>query len=314
MAVQEDGAAAGGRPVGRFAPSPTGPLHFGSMVAAFGSCLHARSRGGLWQLRIEDLDRPRCLPGAGDGIVRTLERFGFEWDGPVVWQGGREPYYRAALERLREAGQAYACACSRKELAALGGGPYPGRCRDGVPRGRVARAWRVRVGPDTRLCFDDAVQGTLCETLAQTAGDFVVLRADGYFAYQLAVVVDDAEAGVNEVVRGHDLIDSTARQIWLQRLLGLPTPAYAHLPVVLGGDGCKLSKQTLARPVDAFAPGAVLHAVLSLLGQAPPPVLARETVSAVWQWALANWDLGKVPAVAAVAVPDWVGKENGETR
>jgi len=285
--------------VGRFAPSPSGPLHFGSIVAAVGSCLSARHGGGRWLLRIEDVDAPRTVAGAADGILRTLERFGFEWDGPVVWQSARTQAYQDAFERLRADGQVFGCACTRKEMAdsALardGTRRYPGTCRGGLPPGREARAWRLRVEPGV-VAFDDEVQGHLEEDLAADVGDFVLLRADGLFAYQLAVVVDDAHAGVTEVVRGADLLDSTARQILLQGLLGYPTPAYAHLPVACNGAGEKLSKQTLARAVDGAEPGRVLVDALDFLGQAPPAGLAESGLAAVWAWARENWSMARVP-------------------
>lgn len=292
--------------VGRFAPSPSGPLHFGSMVAALGSCLSARSRDGRWLLRIEDVDTPRTVAGAADGILRTLERFGFEWDGPVVCQSARTAAYGEALARLQADGLVFACACTRKEIAdsALardGTRRYPGTCRNGLPPGREARAWRLRVAPG-RVVFEDAVQGLIEEDVGADVGDFVLLRADGLFAYQLAVVVDDAEAGVTEVVRGADLLDSTARQILLQRLLGYPTPAYAHLPVASNAAGEKLSKQTLARAVDLADPASVLVDALDFLGQGPPAGLAECGLAAVWTWARAHWTLARVPKLRSVPV------------
>ena len=293
--------------VGRFAPSPTGPLHFGSVLAALGSCLSARSQGGRWLLRIEDVDAPRCSPAAAEGIVRTLESLGFEWDGPVVWQSARTEAYQAALEQLRQAGQVFACACTRKEMAdsALardGTRRYPGTCRDGLPAGRSARAWRLRVGAGV-VMFDDRIQGRVAEDVAADVGDFVLLRADGLFAYQLAVVVDDAEAGVTEVVRGADLLDSTPRQILLQQQLGYPVPAYAHLPVACNPAGEKLSKQTLARAVEGQAPARVLVDALGFLGQCPPPGLAEAPLAQVWDWARAHWDLGRVPRQRSLPAP-----------
>jgi glutamyl-Q tRNA(Asp) synthetase len=284
---------------GRFAPSPTGPLHFGSLVAATGSFLEARSRGGEWLLRMEDVDAPRCSAAAADDILHALDAFGFAWDGEVVWQSRREAAYAAALDRLREAQRVFPCACTRRELADSAIAPdgatiYPGTCRDGLPPGRAARAWRLRVG-DARIAFDDAIQGRIESDLASEAGDFVLLRADGLFAYQLAVVVDDAEAGITEVVRGADLLTSTARQIYLQQCLGLPPPAYAHLPVAVNAAGEKLSKQTRARPLDVTRPVSDLCAALAFLGQRPPAELAAATVPELWRWAVANWRLDRVP-------------------
>ncbi|MBN8474007.1 tRNA glutamyl-Q(34) synthetase GluQRS [Sulfuritalea sp.] len=284
---------------GRFAPSPTGPLHFGSLVAATGSFLEARSRGGEWLLRMEDVDLPRCSTAAADEILHTLEAFGFAWDGEEVWQSRRGAAYAAALERLRAARRVFPCACTRRELADSAIAPdgaaiYPGTCRDGLPSGRTARSWRLRVG-DARVGFDDAIQGRIESDLVREAGDFVLLRADGLHAYQLAVVVDDAAAGITDVVRGADLLTSTARQIFLQQCLGFATPSYAHLPVVVNAAGEKLSKQTLAPPLDARHPAQALVAALRFLGQAPPADLALAGVDDVWRWALANWRLDRVP-------------------
>jgi len=285
---------------GRFAPSPSGPLHFGSLVAAAGSFLEARTRGGEWHLRMEDVDAPRCSMTAADEILRALEACGFAWDGEVVWQSRRSDAYAAALERLQSAGRVFACACTRKELAdsaiaSDGAAIYPGICRDGLPPGRQARAWRVAVG-DARIGFDDAIQGRIASDLAVEAGDFILLRADGLYAYQLAVVIDDAETGITHVVRGADLLASTARQIFLQQCLGLPTPAYAHLPVAINAAGEKLSKQTRAAPIDISRPGPALFAALEFLGQRPPPELSGAAVSELWTWAQAHWRLDRVPA------------------
>jgi len=290
--------------VGRFAPSPTGPLHFGSLVAALASWLDARAAGGRWILRIEDLDRPREQPGATDAILRQLEALGLSWDGPVLYQSRREPRYRDALERLRRAGLGYPCACSRREIAdsALGidgAHIYPGTCRAGLPPGKAARALRVRTaGPAIR--FVDRVQGACVQDVEREVGDFVVMRADGLYAYQLAVVVDDFEQGITDVVRGADLIDSTARQILLQRALGYPMPRYAHVPVAVNATGEKLSKQTGAAPIDT-APGApALARALVFLGHPPPADLpARELLP----WACAHWDIRQVPRTRLLPAP-----------
>lgn len=288
------------RYTGRFAPSPTGPLHFGSLVAAVGSYLDARANDGRWLLRIEDVDAPRTVEGSADSILRTLERFGFEWDGEIVWQSQRLDAYAEALETLRRAGQVYPCACTRREIAdsALGrdgSRVYPGTCRTGLPEGRSARAWRVRA--EGRVRFEDAVQGWREEDLATEVGDFVVLRADGQFAYQLAVVVDDAEAGITHVVRGADLLDSTARQHHLQTLLGYPTPSYAHLPVVVNAANEKLSKQTLAAAIDMADVGATWRAALVFLGHHPPAALNGAPALEIRRWAIAHWSLARVPRV-----------------
>lgn len=284
---------------GRFAPSPTGPLHFGSLVAATGSFLEARTRGGEWLLRIEDVDAPRCSSAAATAMLSALEAHGFEWDGHPVWQSRRADAYAATLERLIAAGHVFACACTRRELADSAIAPdgaaiYPGTCRAGLPPGRAARAWRLRVGT-ARIAFDDAIQGHVESDLAREAGDFILRRADGLFAYQLAVVVDDAEACITHVVRGADLLLSTARQIHLQGCLGVAIPAYAHLPVAVNAAGEKLSKQTLAAPLDLLRPAASVVAALDFLGQAPPADLAAAGLDAVWSWARANWRLARVP-------------------
>jgi glutamyl-Q tRNA(Asp) synthetase len=292
---------------GRFAPSPTGPLHFGSLVAALGSCLEARSRGGRWLVRMDDLDLPRAQPGAAELILRTLEDFAFEWDGTVMRQSERGEAYECALNRLEARGALYACACTRKELSdsALvleGERVYPGTCRNGLPPGRAARAVRVRVR-DAAIAFEDAIQGVTSQILEREVGDFVVRRADGLIAYQLAAVVDDAEQSITDIVRGADLLASTPRQIHLQRLLGLPTPRYAHLPAAVNALGEKLSKQTLARPLDPRRAAPAIAAALNFLGQAPPPELARAALREVWDWSLAHWDLGKVPRQRALLAP-----------
>jgi len=294
---------------GRFAPSPTGPLHFGSLVAALGSYADARAAGGEWLVRMEDLDPPREQPGAADAILAALDAFALEWDGAVMYQSRRGDAYRDGIARLAALGATYPCACTRKELqdsalaAPDGSLVYPGTCRNGLPPGKAMRALRVRVG-DAVIDFDDAVQGRIAQDLARDVGDFVVRRADGFVAYQLAVVVDDAAQDITDVVRGADLLDSTPRQIHLQRLLGVPTPRYAHLPVAVNSDGEKLSKQTLAAPIDAARPAPALVAALAFLGQAPPPELARASAPAVLAWAVAHWSRERIPRVRALAAPD----------
>jgi len=292
---------------GRFAPSPTGPLHFGSLLAALGSCLSARSLGGQWLVRMEDLDRQRVQAGAADLILRMLEDFGFEWDGPVMRQSERTEAYARALEGLRARGALFPCACTRSELSdsALlleGERVYPGACRNGMPPGRAARSLRVLV-PDELVSFEDAVQGTASQNLQREIGDFVVRRADGPYAYQLAAVVDDAEQGITEVVRGADLLASTPRQIHLQRLLGLATPRYAHVPAAVNELGEKLSKQTLARPLDAARAPATIAAALEFLGQEPPRELGHAALREVWDWSLAHWNLDQVPKRRTLPAP-----------
>jgi glutamyl-Q tRNA(Asp) synthetase len=297
--------------VGRFAPTPSGPLHFGSLVTALGSALDARCHGGRWLVRIEDVDTPRALPGSADGMLVTLKRFGFEWDSEVLWQSRRTEIYAAALERLKAGGHVFPCACSRRDLAEVpdsalsrdGSRRYPGTCRNGLAPKATPRAWRVRAEEIIR--FQDAIQGWQEEDLVRDVGDYVAFRADGMFAYQLAVVVDDAEQGVTHVVRGADLLGSTARQIHLQTLLGLPIPAYAHLPAATNVAGEKLSKQTLARAIDECSPPHMLVAALDFLGQNPPDELSGACVSEVWAWALGNWERGRVPRVLQRFAPEF---------
>jgi glutamyl-Q tRNA(Asp) synthetase len=283
--------------VGRFAPSPTGALHFGSLLAALASWLDARRAGGRWLLRMEDLDAPRVMPGAVDVILRQLESFGLEWDGAVVHQSARLDLYRDAMARLEA--QCYPCACTRKELedsalAIDGARIYPGTCRGGLPEGKVPRAIRVRTGAEP-IRFTDRVQGDIFQSVEKEIGDFVLRRADGFYAYQLTVVVDDAHQGVTDVVRGADLLDSTARQIHLQRLLGFATPRYLHLPVAANAAGEKLSKQTQA--ADACA--ADIPAALRFLGMLPPAgLMPRELLP----WAAAHWDPARIPRARSVPV------------
>ncbi|MDO8464713.1 MAG: tRNA glutamyl-Q(34) synthetase GluQRS [Gallionella sp.] len=278
---------------GRFAPSPTGPLHFGSLVAAVGSYLDAKHHNGTWLVRMEDLDVPRCLPGAADDLLHMLEVFGLHWDEPVIYQSQRTAAYEEALQQLQALGAVYPCCCTRKEIAdsalhGIDGQIYPGTCRNGVPAGREGRAWRLRTC-DQLIEFDDALQGHLSQRLESEIGDFVVKRADGLFAYQLAVVVDDAFQGITHVVRGADLLCSTPRQIYLQRLLGLPTPAYLHLPIAVNAQGEKLSKQTLAQPVEKHNAAATLFDALLFLCQQPPAELRNGDVESILHWAIANW-------------------------
>jgi glutamyl-Q tRNA(Asp) synthetase len=291
---------------GRFAPSPTGPLHIGSLVAAVGSCLEARTRNGEWLVRIEDLDSPRVVPGATDDILRALDACGLHWDGAIVHQSTREEVYHAALHQLRQRGHVYACGCSRREIAdsavsGIEGHVYPGTCRAGLPPGRMARALRLDTR-GARIDFTDALQGRVEQNLETDIGDFVLYRADGIFAYQLAVVVDDAEQGITDIVRGADLLDSTPRQIFVRRLLGLPVPRYAHLPVVVNDRGEKLSKQTGAEPIDPGRPVAAVVAALRFLGQDPPSDMADAGREELWQWAVANWRIERIPRTRQRAV------------
>lgn len=289
----------GSHPRGRFAPSPTGPLHFGSLVAALGSFLAARARGGEWLVRIEDLDSPRTVPGAAENILRTLEACGLEWDGEVVWQDRRRDLYAHVIDALRARGLVYGCACTRRET---GKAPYTGTCRERPRDGRRPRSLRVRTDL-TPVGFEDQVQGHFEQVLEREVGDFVVRRADGLHAYHLAVVVDDAAQGMDQIVRGADLLDSTPRQIHLQRLLGLPTPVYAHLPVAVNTHGQKLSKQTHAAPLDVRRPAAALAMALEFLGHKPPRELAAAASSELLAWAGEHFDLARVPRCASLPAP-----------
>jgi len=282
--------------VGRFAPSPSGPLHAGSLVAAVASYLDARAHRGTWLIRIEDIDESRTAPGAAAAILATLRAFGMQSDGEVVWQSHRKALYQAAFDRL--AAHAYPCGCNRREIAdsrigiaADGAALYPGVCRDGLPAGRTARSLRVRVPPPGQdvITFLDRMGGEMRQMLASESGDFVLRRADGFWAYQLAVVVDDALQGVTDVVRGADLLDATPRQVYLQHLLGYPTPRYLHVPVRRDDAGDKLSKQTGAV---AIAPGTEVAAIEALLGATHflgLPLQRAQSLGAFWSAAIAGW-------------------------
>ncbi len=291
------------RYAGRFAPSPTGPLHFGSLVAAVASWLDARAAGGAWHLRIEDVDTTRTVPGAEDAILRALDSLGLGWDGPVVRQRERTARYEEALAALRGKGLVYRCRCSRREIADSGthgidGIVYPGTCRDLALGDKVAGADRFRVDA-TPVAFADRLQGPQSQQLARDIGDFVVKRRDGLFAYQLAVVVDDADLGVTDIVRGADLLDSTPRQVALQRALGFPTPGYLHVPVATKG-GEKLSKQTLAPALDAGEGSRLIANALSYLGQDVPDIGARP--ERMLQDAVGRYSPGRIPSVRTIEI------------
>jgi glutamyl-Q tRNA(Asp) synthetase len=296
--------------VGRFAPSPTGDLHLGSLYTAVASYLDARSQGGRWLLRIEDLDRPREVPGAAASIVSTLEAFGFEWDGGIVRQAERTAHYASALEALRARGLIFECSCSRLKLAEEE--RYPGTCRQGPQVPDAATASRLRVDPGY-VQFRDRIQGSYRQDVAAAVGDVILKRRDQQFAYLLAVVVDDAAQGVTHVVRGADLLDNTPRQIHLQRLLGLHTPIYAHLPVLVEADGSKLAKSARSLPLQGRAALPQLLSVFGLMGLAPPASLATETIGAAWTWAIAQWDMNRVgrrltrPLGGLIRTPDKAG-------
>jgi|CXWL01.1.fsa_nt_gi glutamyl-Q tRNA(Asp) synthetase len=344
---------------GRFAPSPTGSLHFGSLTAALSSYLDAKHHHGTWLVRMEDLDTPRCVIGAADDILRTLAAFGLHSDEPVLYQSQRTAAYEAALQQLQTIGAIYPCCCTRKEIAdsalyGIDGQIYPGTCRNGIPEGKEGRAWRVNtnfnllrhsresgnpaiqnaffsnpldsrfhgITSDLSACglsrmasssindeshnavgvisFEDALQGHTSQYLENEIGDFVVKRADGLFAYQLAVVVDDAFQGITHIVRGADLLHSTPRQIYLQRLLGLPTPHYMHLPIAVNGQGEKLSKQTLAQAIGTDNVVTALISVLEFLQQQPPADLRDGSVEEVLNWAVANWRLEQLKSVQKI--------------
>ena len=291
-----DGAASapfsvvGREAVTRFAPSPTGPLHLGSLLAAVGSYLDARTNGARWLIRIEDIDTPRVVPGCADAMLRTLDSFGFEWDSDVLWQSTRREAYREAIARLAAQGRIFHCSCTRRELATAGAEDvpgYPGTCRHGQARpGPTARRFRVS---DGTVRFADLFQGEQAFDLA-ACGDVVVERRDGLATYQLAVVVDDAFQGVTRVIRGADLLASTPWQIDLQAALSLPRPIYGHLPLVVEADGAKLSKSLRSAPVNPAQVAEGLTLTLTLLSQSPPPDLPRFSVQDIWKWALAHWD------------------------
>lgn len=288
---------------GRFAPSPTGALHFGSLLAALASWLRARAQGGEWLLRIEDIDPPREVAGASEQIIAAVSAFGMEPDRPVLFQRDRGDAYAQALRQLVEADMAFPCRCSRSDLLTRGG--HHGRCTAGIGSKREP-AWRFLTPPGD-VGFDDAIQGRQTQDVANEIGDFVLRRSEGLWAYQLAVVVDDAEQGITEIVRGADLLDSTPRQILLQRTLGLPTPAYAHIPVLLGDDGQKLSKQTHALPVDAADPMPALRHALHLLGIPSSRLPAAATPQTLLAAAVPAFDLARVPSTTALPPSSWQG-------
>ncbi len=293
--------------IGRFAPSPTGPLHFGSLTAAVASYLEAKLHQGTWLLRMEDLDRPREAKGAASQILSTLEAFGFEWHGAVIYQSQRTEAYTAMLNVLLKDQLIYPCICSRKEIAdsagqGLDGFIYPGTCKQGLVSSTninnisadTPHSWRIQTN-DSRISFHDKVQGEIYQNLATDIGDFILKRADGIFAYQLAVVIDDAYQGVTHVVRGADLLDSTPRQLYLQQILGFTQPSYAHIPVVTNQNNEKLSKQTLARALDTQHASSLLWQALVFLGQCPPVELQHEPLNMLWHWAESVWNIERIP-------------------
>jgi len=285
---------------GRFAPSPTGALHLGSLATAVASYLDARHASGRWLLRLDDLDTARTVPGATDGIIRTLDLLRLAWDGPVVYQSQRHPLYEDAIAQLATAGLAYPCSCTRRDLGATDdAGGYPGTCRAGPTKsGPFAMRFRADLRPVRP--FVDRLQGPV-DIDASALGDPIIRRRDGLHAYQLAVVVDDADQGVTDVVRGSDLLPSTCWQRALQRALGTPEPGYAHLPLVCEPGGAKLSKSTRSVRVQAGTAAEQLWRVLSLLRQSPPPDLARAPLAELWDWAIGHWRLGALRTVASLS-------------
>jgi len=284
--------------VGRFAPSPTGPLHLGSLICALASYLDARAARGRWLVRIEDIDPPREVPGAAEAILAALRDHGLQWDGDVLWQSTRTPVYQRTVEALLDNGRAYRCDCSRKDVANMGG-IYDGRCRHRKLGPDSSAAVRLNVAELPAIQVQDAVQPDLHCKLAREVGDFVILRRDGLFAYQLAVVVDDDCQGITRVVRGSDLFDSTPKQIALQQVLGLPQPDYAHIPVIENDAGQKLSKQSHAPALDANRALENLELALRFLGQALPGERVADT-DALLRWAVAHWDLSSVPRCSGI--------------
>ncbi len=283
--------------IGRFAPSPTGLLHFGSLLAAIASYLEARSQHGLWLLRIEDLDPPRIQPGASAAIIQTLANYGFEWDRSIVFQSQRLAAYQEALRALAK--HTYPCTCSRKQISLLAtcgtyGPIYPGTCRQRRAIPGQQHAIRLR-SQDRSLCFQDKLQGLYCQNIRTDLGDFIIRRADTVFAYQLAVVVDDGWQGVTQVVRGSDLLDNTPRQIYIQTLLGLPAVEYLHIPVAVNAHGQKLSKQTQAPALGTAAIVQNLCKALSFLGQSPPKATDFDSLNTFWDWAIAHWQPTAIP-------------------
>lgn len=279
--------------IGRFAPSPTGPLHFGSLVAAVASYLDAKHNDGKWLVRIEDLDKPREVPGAAANILQTLEAYGFEWDAEVIYQSQRHALYQSALEQLIDQGMVYPCNCSRREIADIAhagieGLVYNGQCRDGLSSHREQQAWRVKLINDV-IEIDDAIQGIHVHHMFRDIGDFVLKRADGLFAYQLAVVVDDAAQDITDVVRGCDLLNSTSRQIHLQQLLAYPYLRYAHIPVVVDSHGQKLSKQTYATPINTIQSSSTLLKAFTFLDLDCKDLSESDSLDVIWQWGIENW-------------------------
>ena len=282
--------------VGRFAPSPTGPLHFGSLVAALASFLDAKANDGKWLLRIEDLDPPREVTGSSTLILKQLQTLGMNWDDAVLYQSTRLSAYERILQQLESREHCFNCDCSRQRVSGLKG-VYDGRCRSRGLNSNPGLAIRLKISPKT-VRFTDGIQGDYAQNLEHEVGDFIVRRRDGLFAYQLAVVADDAAQKITHVVRGYDLLSSTPRQIYLQQLLGLPTPSYAHIPIVVNELGQKLSKQHFAEPIDLKNVPSLLVSALQFLGMTPPPTLIGAAPAALMIWGAEHWDIQRVPKLA----------------
>lgn len=302
------------RYTGRFAPSPTGPLHFGSLIAAVASYLQAKSNNGRWLVRIEDIDPPREPPGSDQLILAALESHGFEWDGAITFQSQFRERHEELLQHLVESGLAYPCRCSRRDLANAPRGPlgtiYPGTCRTGCTAPDVAIRLRT---DDEPIVFDDRLQGKHSQRLQSESGDFIIKRRDGLIAYHLAVVVDDFDQGITEIVRGVDLLDSTPRQIWLQRCLGFSEPGYVHVPVAENSDGQKLSKLTGAPAIPTTEPSATLCDALDALAQEPPLELRKSALCDLWEWAIEHWDISTLRGQKSIPADRYplAGGENG---
>ena len=282
--------------VGRFAPSPTGPLHFGSLVAALASYLDAKANGGRWLVRIEDLDPPREVTGSSTLILRQLQALGMDWDDDVLYQSTRLSVYERILQQLENREYCFYCDCSRQRVSGLEG-VYDGRCRSRGLNSSPGLAIRLKISPKT-VRFTDGIQGDYAQNLEHEVGDFILRRKDGLFAYQLAVVADDAAQKITHVVRGYDLLSSTPRQIYLQQRLGLPTPSYAHIPIIVNDLGQKLSKQHFAEPIDLKNVPSLLVSALQFLGMTPPPTLIGAAPAALMTWGAEHWDIQRVPKLA----------------
>lgn len=283
---------------GRFAPSPTGPLHFGSLIAALASFLDARANQGVWLVRMEDLDPPREPEGAAQQILDQLQHLQLHWDGEVLYQSQRHAAYEAAISKLAKQQLCYECSCTRQDIREMGL-VYDGRCRNTSHPHDTQTALRV-VTNNNPCQIDDLIQGNVCQNVQQEVGDFVIQRKDGLFAYQLAVVVDDAYQGITHIVRGYDLIDSTPRQLYLQQIMGYPTPSYAHIPVIVNAEGQKLSKQRFATAIDTDMGAKLILEALKFLGQQPPESLLGATISDLLEWGIAHWDIQSVPKLANI--------------